>query len=136
MDHKWRMIYTNAFIYLVFLKRKRTDEERTRVCANGRPQWEFITKEESSSPTASTYNLPSCIICHVSSWMLLWKEDKLWHVISWVLFTGQLTRKQSLLFFEVWTGLKVDMICEIDPIYEWEVCCYQQTYYHTSGNPW
>ena len=41
----------------MFLKRKRSGKMKGRGCADGRPQREFITKEESSSPTVSLYAL-------------------------------------------------------------------------------
>ena len=47
----------NALSYLMFLKRKRTSDIKARGCADGQPQREFILKEESSSPTVSTYAL-------------------------------------------------------------------------------
>ena len=47
----------NALSYLMFLKRKRTSDIKARGNADGRPQREFISKEESSSPTVSTYAL-------------------------------------------------------------------------------
>ena len=39
------------------LKRKRTSAVKARGCAGGRPQQEFISKDESSSPTVSTLAL-------------------------------------------------------------------------------
>ena len=50
-------MYVNALNYLMFLKRKRTNVVKARGCANGRPQREFIFKDESSSPKVSTYAL-------------------------------------------------------------------------------
>ena len=41
----------------MFLKRKQRGKIKGRGCANGRPQQEYITKEESSSPTVSLYAL-------------------------------------------------------------------------------
>ena len=46
-----------ALSYLMFLKRKRTSDIKARGCADGQPQREFISKEESSSPTVLTYAL-------------------------------------------------------------------------------
>ena len=49
--------------YLMFLKRKRSGKMKGRGCANGRLQREYITKEESSSPTVSLYALMgSCLM--------------------------------------------------------------------------
>ena len=47
----------NALPYLMFLKRKRLGKVKSRGCADGRPQHEFISKEETRSPTVSTYAL-------------------------------------------------------------------------------
>ena len=52
-----------ALSYLMFLKRKRCGKLKVRGCADGRPQQEYITKEESSSPTVSLYALMgSCVM--------------------------------------------------------------------------
>ena len=50
-------VFMNALSYLMFLKRKRTDVVKARGLADGRPQREFISKEESRSPTVLTYAL-------------------------------------------------------------------------------
>ena len=56
-------IRKQALGYLVFLKRKRSGKMKGRGCAVGRPQQEYITKEESSSPTVSLYALMgSCLM--------------------------------------------------------------------------
>ena len=41
----------------MFLKRKQSGKMKGRGCTDGRPQQEYITKEESSSPTVSLYAL-------------------------------------------------------------------------------
>jgi hypothetical protein len=52
-----------ALNYLMFLKRKRCGKIKARGCADGRPQREYITKDESSSPTVSIYALmTSCLM--------------------------------------------------------------------------
>ena len=56
-------IYVNTLSYLMFLKRKRTGAVKARGCTNGRPQQEFISKEDSSFLTVSTYALfVSCVM--------------------------------------------------------------------------
>ena len=56
-------IRKQALGYLMFLKQKRSGKMKGRGCANGRPQREYITKEESSSPTVSLYALMgSCLM--------------------------------------------------------------------------
>ena len=48
---------------LMFLKRKQRGKLKGRGCTNGRPQQEYITKEESSLPTVSLYALmDSCVM--------------------------------------------------------------------------
>ena len=56
-------IRKQALGYLVFLKRKRSGKIRGRGCADGRPQRDYIIKEESSSSTVSLYALMgSCVV--------------------------------------------------------------------------
>lgn len=53
----------NALMYLMFLKKNITRKIKARGCADGRPQQEYIGKEEASSPTVSIYALfSSCAI--------------------------------------------------------------------------
>jgi hypothetical protein len=52
-----------ALRYLMFLKEKRDGLIKGRGCADGRPQREYMTKEETSSPTVATEALLlSCVI--------------------------------------------------------------------------
>ena len=47
----------------MFLKRKQYGKMKGRGCANRLPQQEYITKEESTSPTVSLYALMgSCVM--------------------------------------------------------------------------
>ena len=56
-------IRKQALGYLMFLKRKRSGKMKGRGCADGHPQQDYITKEESSSPTVSLYALmASCVM--------------------------------------------------------------------------
>jgi hypothetical protein len=48
-----KTIRFDALNYLMFLKRKRCGKVKARGCAGGRPQREYISKDESSSPTVS-----------------------------------------------------------------------------------
>ena len=50
-------VFMNALSYLMFLKRKRTDVVKARGCTDWQSQQGFISKEETSSPTVSTYAL-------------------------------------------------------------------------------
>ena len=52
-----------SLAYLMFLKRKRFGKIKARGCADGRPQQEYITKLESSSPCVKTHALfLSCLV--------------------------------------------------------------------------
>ena len=54
---------TRALAYLMFLKMKRDGSIKGRGCADGRKQRDWMTKEETSSPTVSTQALMlSCMI--------------------------------------------------------------------------
>ena len=56
-------IQKKALSYLMFLKRKRCGKIKGRGCADGRPQREYITKEELRSPTVALYALmASCVM--------------------------------------------------------------------------
>jgi hypothetical protein len=56
-------VWSTALSYLMFLKRKRKGDVKARGCADGRPQREYISKDESSSPTVSFYALmASCLM--------------------------------------------------------------------------
>ena len=46
-----------ALNYLIFLKRKQCGKVKARGCVDGQPQKEYISKDESSSPTVSIYAL-------------------------------------------------------------------------------
>ena len=95
----------------MFLKRKRTGDVKTRGCANGRPQRDYISKEESSLPTVPTYVLfisfvmeategRKVITCNIPGAFLPanWLEDN-----------------DCYLKFE---GMMVKIICWIDPSYK------------------
>lgn len=49
--------------YLMFMKRKRDGNIKTKGCADGWPQREYITKLESSSPMVKSHTLfLSCLV--------------------------------------------------------------------------
>ena len=57
------VIKKRALSYLMLLKCKQCGKIKARGCANGRPQCEYISKDESSSPTLSNYALMcSCLM--------------------------------------------------------------------------
>ena len=56
-------IKEKALNYLMFLKQKRCGKIKARGCADKRKQREYISKDESSSPTVSNYTLMcSCLM--------------------------------------------------------------------------
>jgi hypothetical protein len=56
-------VWCNALSYLMFLKRNRDGTVKARGCADGRPQREYISKDDSGSPTVSIYALmASCLM--------------------------------------------------------------------------
>jgi hypothetical protein len=56
-------VWCDALSYLTFLKRKRDGTVKARGCADGRPQREYIFKDDSSSPTVSIYApMASCLM--------------------------------------------------------------------------
>ena len=109
-DLTWN-IRKQALGYLMFLKRKRSGKMKGRGCANGRPQRDYITKEESSLPTVSLYAfMGSCVMDALDNRKVItmdipgaflqedWLQDE----------------HPGYIMFE---GIMVEMICEIDPSY-------------------
>ena len=48
---------------LIFLTKKCDESVKARVCANGSAQCNYITKQEATSPTVTTYTLiTTCVI--------------------------------------------------------------------------
>ena len=95
----------------MFLKRKRSGKMKGRGCADGRPQQEYITKEESSSPTVSLYALMgSCVMDALDGRKVLTVD------IPSAFLQGDWPQDEhpGYIIFE---GIMVEMICEIDPSY-------------------
>lgn len=55
-------IKEKALSYLMFLKRKRCRKIKGRGCVDVCPQQEYITKDESRSPTVSLYVLMASFV--------------------------------------------------------------------------
>ena len=104
-------IKKQAFGYLVFLTRKQSGKIKEREYANGRPQRDYITKEESIFPIVSLYAfMSSCLMDTMDNRKVItidipgtflqdnWPQDK----------------HPGYIMFK---GIMVDMICEIDPTY-------------------
>jgi hypothetical protein len=101
-----------ALGYLMFLKRKRNGKMKGRGCADGRPQREYISKEESSSPTVSIYALfGSCVIDALDERSVITID------IPGAFLQGIWPQDQhpGYLKFE---GVMVDMLCQIKPSYQ------------------
>ena len=95
----------------MFLKRKRSGKMKARGCVNRRPQQEYITKEESSSPTMSLYALmESCFMDAIDGRKVITVD------IPGAFRQGNWPQDEhpEYIMFE---GIMVNMICEIDPAY-------------------
>ena len=105
-------IKKKALNYLMFLKRKRCRKIKAQGCADGRPQREYISKDESSSPTVSNYALMcSCLMSAIERQ----------HVVTCDI-TGAFLQTNwpdelddCYIHFET---LMVKMICDINPEYK------------------
>ena len=98
-----------ALSYLMFLKRKRCGKLKARGCADGRPQREYITKEESSSPTVSLYALMgSCVMDAMDERAVITVD------IPGAFLQGDWPQDEHPAYIK-FEGLMVDMICDIDP---------------------
>ena len=101
-----------ALGYLMFLKRKRNGKMKGRGCADRRPQREYISKEESLSPTVSIYALfGSCVTDALDERSVITID------IPGVFLQGLWPQDQhpGYLKFE---GVMVDMLCQIEPSYQ------------------
>ena len=103
-------VYVNALSYLMFLKRKRTGVAKERGCTKGRPQQEFILKDEPSFPTVSNYALfISCVMDAMEGRQVITNDiSGIFLQVDWP--------ENNDCYFE-FEGLMVDMICDIDPCY-------------------
>ena len=111
----------------MFLKRKHSGKMKGRGCANGRPQQEYITKEESSSPTVSLYALmDSCLMDAIDGRKVITVD------IPGAFLQGDWPQDEhpGYVMFE---GIMVDMICEIDTSYYdkiiWSKDCKKKVLY-------
>ena len=109
-DFTWD-IRKRALGYLMFLKRKQSEKMKGRGCADGLPQRDYITKEESSSPTVSLYALMgSCVMDALDDRKVITVD------IPGAFLQGDWPQDEhpGYIMFE---GIMVEMICEIDPSY-------------------
>jgi hypothetical protein len=100
-----------ALNYLMFLKRKRCGKVKARGCADGRPQREYISKDESSSPTVSIYALmTSCLMDAIEDCKVATCD-----IPGAFLQADWPADRDCYLKFE---GAMVSMICDINPKYK------------------
>ena len=106
-----KTIRYEALNYLMFLKRKRCGKIKARGCADGRPQREYISKDESSSPTVSIYALmTSCLMDAIEG-----RKVATCDIPGAFLQADWPADRDCYLKFE---GAMVSMICDIDPKYK------------------
>ena len=84
---------------------------KARGCANGRPQREYITKEESSSPTVSLYAFMGLCQMDVMDGRKVMTVN-----ISGALLQGDWSQDEHPGYI-MFKGIMVDIICVIDPSY-------------------
>jgi hypothetical protein len=100
-----------ALNYLMFLKRIQCGKIKARGCADGRPQREYISKDESSSPTVSIYALmTSCFIDAIEG-----RKVATCDIPGAFLQADWPADRDCYLKFE---GAMVSMICDIDEEYK------------------
>jgi hypothetical protein len=104
-------VWFDALSYLMFLKRKRDGTVKARGCIDGQPQWEYITKDESSSPTVSIYALMAlCLMDAIDDCKVVTCD-----IPGAFLQADWPADQDCYLKFE---NVMVDMICQIDPKYK------------------
>ena len=105
-------IRKQALSYLMFLKRKRCGKLKGRGCADGRPQREYITKEESSSPTVALYALmASCVMDAIDRRKVVTID------IPGAFLQGDWPGEEHPGHLK-FVGIMVELLCEINPSLE------------------
>jgi len=105
-----RSIRFEALNYLMFLKRKRCGKIKARGCADGRPQREYITKDQSSSPTVANNALfATCLVDAIEK-----RAVAICDIPGAFLQADWPQNEPCYIRFE---GIMVDMICQIEPKY-------------------
>ena len=104
-------IQKHALGNLMFLKRKENGKMKGRGCADGCPQRDYITKEESSSPPVSLYALmESCVMDALDDRKVITVD------IPGAFLQGEWPQGKHP-GYRLFEGIMVEMICEIDPSY-------------------
>ena len=105
-----KRIYQMSMLYLMFIKRKRTGLIKSRGCCDGRSQREYITKDESSSPTVATNALFAvCVLIAAQG-----RKTVVVDIPGAFLQSDYPSDKEGYIRF---TGTMVDMILKIKPEY-------------------
>jgi hypothetical protein len=105
-----RDIFKMSLGYLMFLKRKRCGKIKARGCADGRPQREYITKDQSSSPTVANNALfATCLVDAIEK-----RAVAICDIPGAFLQADWPDNEPCYIRFE---GVMVDMICQIEPKY-------------------
>jgi hypothetical protein len=105
-----RDIFKMSLGYLMFLKRKRCGKIKARGCADGRPQREYITKDQSSSPTVPNNALfATCLVDAIEK-----RAVAICNIPGAFLQANWPENEPCYIRFE---GIMVDMICQIKPSY-------------------
>ena len=111
-----RDIKKKALNYLMYLKRKRCGKVKGRGCADGRKQREYISKEESSSPTVSTQALiTTCVIDAIQNRCVATVD------INGFFSTKSAPRQRCWIRFE---GAMADALIKLDPN-TYRKCCFK-----------
>lgn len=98
----------------MFLKQKQSGKLKAHGCANRQPQREYVSKDNSSSPTISIYTLMAkCVMSAMEEWKVVTCD-----VPGSFLQSDWLDDNDCYIKFE---GMMVKMLCEIDPKYRSKV---------------
>ena len=110
--HLDRDLAKKSLPYLMFLKRKHSGKIKARGCANGRGQQDFISKEETRSPTVSINALMcSCTIDAIEGRKVITCDiPRVFLQLDWP--------KDEFPIYIRFDGSMVNIICEIEPKYK------------------
>jgi hypothetical protein len=105
-------IQYEALNYLMFMKKKRCGKIKARGCADGRPQREYISRDELSSPTVSIIYalMTSCLMDAIEG-----RKVATCDILGAFLQADWPADRDCYWKFE---GAMVLMICDIDPKYK------------------
>ena len=111
-DEVTSKIKSMTLSYLMFLKQKQSGKKKARGCVDGRPQREYISKDKCRSPTVSLYALmASCVMDAIDEREVITVD------IPGAFLQGEWPQNEHPGYIK-FTGIMVDMMCEIDPSYK------------------